>query len=82
MGDLKKISLNHLVTEPWSGGSAGWSIVLYTKRLQIRLQVRAQTLVSGSIPGLGMYGRQPIHVSLLHQCFSLSHQYNISPDED
>ena len=44
---------------PWLGGSAGWRIVLYTKK------------VAGSIPGRGAYGRQPIDVSLLQRCFSL-----------
>ena len=46
--------------QPWLGGSVGWSIVPYTKRLSVLIPVR------------GMYGRQLINASLSHWRLSLS----------
>ena len=40
---------------PWPGGSADWSIVPLTKRLQVRFPVRAHAQVVGSIPCRGVY---------------------------
>ena len=57
---------------PCPGGSVGWSIVLYTRRLGVWFPVRAHTEVAGSVPSWGMCGRQPINVSLSRWCFSLS----------
>ena len=33
--DLNKLSLENKTKQPWLGGSVGWSIVPYTKRLWI-----------------------------------------------
>ena len=48
----------------WLGGSVGWSVVPYTKRLWVQFPVRAHTQVAGLIPSWGTYGRQPMDVSL------------------
>ena len=50
--------------QPWCGGSAGWSIIPYTKGLLVRSPVRAHASVTGSIFGQGKYGRNLINVSL------------------
>ena len=47
-------------------------IVLQTERLQVWFLVRAHTRVAGWVPGWGTYERQPVNVSLSHQCFSPS----------
>ena len=44
------------------GGSIGWGVVLGTRRLPVRLLVRAHAEVSGSVPGRGVNERQPIHL--------------------
>ena len=59
-GSIKKSQLKM----PWPGGSVGWSIVLFTKRLQVQFPVKAHTQVVGSIPSWGVIRRQPIDVSL------------------
>ena len=51
-------------------GSVG--CVLFHKRSQVQFPVRAHAWVVGSVPGQGVYGRQPVNVSLSHQCFSHS----------
>ena len=57
---------------PWLGGSVGWSVVLYTKRLQVQFLVGAHTWVAGLIPGEGTYGREANDVSHIDISFSLS----------
>ena len=60
-------------SDPWPGGSVGWSIVPYTTKVkQFRFLVRAHTWVAGSIPSKDACGRQLIDVSLSYQCFPLS----------
>ena len=39
---------------------------------EVTFVVRAHTQVVGLIPGWGVYGRQPVNVSLSQWCFSLS----------
>ena len=55
-----------------AGGSGGWSIVLYTRRLWDRSLVRSLSKVVGSIPSRGTYGRQPIDVSLSLKSINVS----------
>ena len=55
---------------PWLGGSAGWSIIPYTKRLRVRFLVRARMWPVDLVPSWGVCGRQPIDVSLSHRCLS------------
>ena len=68
-------------SQPWPGGSVGWSVVLNTKRLWVQFWDRA----AGSIPGQGVYRRQPMGVFHFDAflCFSLSKiNENISLGED
>ena len=39
---------------------------------RVQFSVKAHAWGAGSVPSSGSYKRQPIHVSLSHQCFSLS----------
>ena len=54
----------YLMIMPWLGGSVGWGMILYTKRMWIQFLVREHIQVVGSIPSWGMYGKQVINVSL------------------
>ena len=63
---VKRVEPFKVHLEPWPGGSVGWSIVPYTKRLQVQFPVRAHTQVVGLISGQGAHRRQPTDVSLSH----------------
>ena len=54
----------------WPGGLVGWSIVLYTKRLQVQFPVRPHA--AGLIPSQRACGRLPIIVSHINISLSLS----------
>lgn len=56
--------------QAWPSGSVGWSIVLYTKGLQVRSPVRARTQAAGLLLFWGENGRQLTCVS--HDDVSLS----------
>ena len=48
-----------------------WSVIPYTKRLQVQFLVRAHTWVAGSIPSPGAYDPQFWHIGeAANQCFS------------
>ena len=60
--NLKKcLPLGKHSVRPWLGGSVGWSIASYTKRLQVQ-----------SPPSQGTYMRQLITISLSHGFLTLS----------
>ena len=48
------------------------AFILKSERSPVRFPVRAHALLAGSVPIWGMFGSQPMDVSLSHQCFSLS----------
>ena len=50
--------------------SVGWSMIPYTKRLQVQFLVRAHTQGVGLIASWGPYGRQLIDVPLSHLSLS------------
>ena len=45
-------------------------VIPQSEKSLVRFPLRACALVVGSFPGCGRYERQPIDVSLSHQCFS------------
>ena len=57
---------------PWLVWLSWLGIVPQSKRSLVQFLVRAHAWVVGSVPGQGMFERQPIDVSLSHRCFSPS----------
>ena len=55
---------------PEQCGSVTWAMSCKAKRRW--LDSWSHAWVEGSVPGQGVYERQPIDVSVSHQCFSLS----------
>ena len=64
---------------PWLGGSGGWSVISYTKKLWVQSLVRAHTQVVVLTPGWGAYRSQPTDVLLSRRCFSLSLSLSPAP---
>ena len=55
--------------EPWLVCLSGLSTGLQVKKTLARFPIRAHAWVAGQAPGWGAHERQPIDVSLTHQCF-------------
>ena len=55
-------------TLPWPAWFSGLGVIPQSKRSPVQFLVRAHAWVAGSVP----WKRQPINVSLSHQCFSPS----------
>lgn len=53
-------------TQALAGGSVGWRVAPYTKRLQVQFPLRAHTEVACSIFGQSAGGRQPMDVFVSH----------------
>lgn len=58
---------------PWSGGSFGWSVIAYTKRLWVGFQLgHIPRLQVRSVVRTWVNGKQLINVFVSHQYFSVS----------
>ena len=58
------LAISEITYQPWPGGSVGWSIIPYTKRLWVPSPVRAHTWVVSSTLSQNACRRRPISVSL------------------
>ena len=65
-------SLNQHIQKSKSTRAARAGVALWTERWHVPFPVRARAWVVGQVPSWGMCERQPIDVSLVHQCFSPS----------
>ena len=73
------------VPSPWPGDSAGWSTVLYTKRLRVHSPVRAHTSTEGLISSQVYMGSNQSMFLLLPSLslpFYSSKVRNVSSGED